>query len=89
MRQKRWVELMKDYNLDIQYHLCKANVVADALSQKSSRNLAYLLNTQQQLIIDLERFEIEKTTHHRTSTFTALIAQPTIRQKQLKCKTTT
>ena len=55
---------MKDYDLDIQYHPSKANVVADALSQKSSRNLAYLLTTQQQLINDIERLEIEFTTHH-------------------------
>jgi hypothetical protein len=32
LRQRRWLELIKDYDLDIQYHLGKANVVADALS---------------------------------------------------------
>ena len=35
MRQRRWLELIKDYNLEVHYHLEKANVVADALSQKS------------------------------------------------------
>jgi hypothetical protein len=35
MRQRRWLELIKDYNLEIHYHPGKANVVADALSQKS------------------------------------------------------
>jgi len=35
MRQRRWLELIKDYNLKVHYHLGKANVVADALSQKS------------------------------------------------------
>jgi hypothetical protein len=34
MRQRRWVELLNDYDLAIKYHLCKANVVADALSRK-------------------------------------------------------
>jgi hypothetical protein len=33
MRQKRWLELIKDYDLNIQYHPSKANVVADALSR--------------------------------------------------------
>ena len=35
MRQRRWLELIKDYNLEVNYHTGKANVVADALSQKS------------------------------------------------------
>jgi hypothetical protein len=35
LRQRRWLELIKDYNLEVHYHLGKANVVADALSQKS------------------------------------------------------
>src|SRR3954462_8200417 len=34
MRQRRWLELIKDYDLDLQYHPEKANVVADALSRK-------------------------------------------------------
>ena len=35
MRQRRWLELIKDYNLEVHYHPGKANVVADALSRKS------------------------------------------------------
>ena len=38
MRQHRWLERIKDYNLDVHYHPGKANVVADALSQKSHCN---------------------------------------------------
>jgi hypothetical protein len=36
MRQRRWLELIKDYELEIHYHLGKANVVADALRRKAS-----------------------------------------------------
>ncbi|WVZ51477.1 hypothetical protein U9M48_002622 [Paspalum notatum var. saurae] len=39
MRQRRWLELIKDYKLEIHYRPRKANVVADALSRKSYCNL--------------------------------------------------
>ncbi|GJR70089.1 putative reverse transcriptase domain-containing protein [Tanacetum coccineum] len=34
MRQRRWIELFSDYECQIRYHPCKANVVADALIKK-------------------------------------------------------
>ena len=34
MRQRRTIELLKDYDVTIQYHLGKANVVVGALNQK-------------------------------------------------------
>jgi hypothetical protein len=39
MRQRRWLELIKDYEMEIHYHPGKANVVADALSRKSQVNM--------------------------------------------------
>jgi hypothetical protein len=38
MRQRRWLELIKDYELKVHYHPTKANVVADALSHKHRCN---------------------------------------------------
>jgi hypothetical protein len=38
MRQRRWLELIKDYELEIHYHPGKADVVADALSHKAHCN---------------------------------------------------
>src|SRR5262249_49332218 len=35
LRQRRWVELLKDYDCQILYHPGKANVIADSLSRKS------------------------------------------------------
>jgi hypothetical protein len=38
MRQRRWLELIRDYELEVYYHPRKANVVADALSHKHRCN---------------------------------------------------
>jgi hypothetical protein len=43
MRQRRWLELIKDYDLEMHYNPGKANVVADALSRKSH---CYCLSTE-------------------------------------------
>ena len=42
LRQRRWMELIKDYDCVIDYHLGKANVVADALSRKTMQTLRVL-----------------------------------------------
>ena len=42
LRQRRWLELIKDYELIIEYHPGKADVVADALSRKSGTTLVHI-----------------------------------------------
>jgi hypothetical protein len=49
LRQRRWLELIKDYNLGINYHPGKANMVADALGHKSHVS---------QLLVDSISFEL-------------------------------
>jgi len=43
MRQRRWMEYLKDYNFDLFYHPGKANVVADALSRKKAHVSAMMI----------------------------------------------
>ena len=42
LRQRRWLELLKDYDMSILYHPGKANVVADALSRLSMGSTAHM-----------------------------------------------
>jgi hypothetical protein len=59
MRQRRWLELIKDYDCKIDYHPGKANIVADALSWKSKVKLAALGISQPQLIKEFARMRLE------------------------------
>ncbi|KAK4392375.1 Transposon Tf2-11 polyprotein [Sesamum angolense] len=43
LRQRRWIELRKDYDCSIDYHPGKANIMADALSRKTVDQLASMI----------------------------------------------
>ncbi|KAA0032467.1 pol protein [Cucumis melo var. makuwa] len=80
MRQRRWLELVKDYDCEILYHSGKANVVADALSRKVSHSAA-LITRQAPLHRDLERAEIAVSVGEVTMQLAQLTVQLTLRQK--------
>jgi hypothetical protein len=58
MRQRRWLELIKDYELEIHYHPGKANVVADALSRKSQVNLMVARSMPNELAKEFDRLSL-------------------------------
>ena len=64
MRQRRWLELIKDYDCTINYHPGKANVVADALSRKE--RLKQMIESKE-LIKEFEELELEVSMSKATS----------------------
>jgi len=78
MRQRRWLELIKDYDMEIHYHPGKANVVADALSRKSYANMALGFIMPHELCEEFERLSLGFL-HHTTAA--AFEAEPTLEQE--------
>ncbi|XP_057548115.1 uncharacterized protein LOC130826550 [Amaranthus tricolor] len=58
IRQRRWLELMTDYDLEFIYHEGRANLVADALSRKSNYSLS-ALDGVEELHRDFARLNLE------------------------------
>ena len=53
LRQKRWMQLLKDYDCPVLDHPGKANVVADALSRKSASSLTHISTERRPIIKEL------------------------------------
>jgi hypothetical protein len=59
LRQRRWLELIKDYDRNIYYHPGKVSVVADALSRKHYCNNLMVQKEQQALYEEMEKLKLE------------------------------
>jgi hypothetical protein len=59
LRQRRWLELIKDYGLGINYHPGKANVVADALSHRSHVSQQVVDSVPFELCEEFERLNLK------------------------------
>jgi hypothetical protein len=58
LRQRRWLELIKDYNLGINYHPVKANVVADTLSRRSRLNMLATRELLPEFCMEFEKLNL-------------------------------
>jgi hypothetical protein len=76
LRQHRWLELIKDYDLEVHYHPGKANVVADALSRKSYANEVKVMPMSSELCAECEHLNLGFTTNA-----IELILEPTLEQE--------
>ena len=50
LRQRRWMEFLKDYDCTIQYHLGRANVLADALNRNVPTSMSRMMAREWQMI---------------------------------------
>ena len=79
MRQRRWLELIKDYDCTINYHPDKDNIVADALSRKDKLKM---LTSVTKLIQEFEHLELEvKILVHGGEKLLEIQIEPKIIQK--------
>ena len=74
MRQRRWLELVKDYDCEIMYHPGKANRVVDALSRKPTATLMSIQGLPKSLQNDINSLEMEVI----NGQLAVLTLQPTI-----------
>ena len=76
--QRRWLELIKDYDLVIDYHSGKPNVVTDALSQKSSVTFAHIHTVYVSLLLDMKTLGISLDYDGFGALIASFVMRPTL-----------
>ena len=59
LRKRRWLELIKDYDLSVQYHPGKTNVVVDALRRKAYCHYMTTLTQRPELVHEVRQLNLQ------------------------------
>ena len=57
LRQRRWLELLKDIDMNVHYHPGKANAIGNALSRMSMGSTAHVEDGKKELVKDVHRLD--------------------------------
>ena len=63
LRQRRWLELIRDYDLEIHYHPGNVNLVTDALSRKEHVYSAVVAQLPDEIVEDFRRLNLGIVVH--------------------------
>jgi hypothetical protein len=77
-RQRRWLELIKDYDLEVHYHPGKANVVVDALSRKAQCNCLTIESKVTSLCDELRKLNMEVVS---PGTLDYILVEPSLQEQ--------
>ena len=77
VRQRRWMEFLEDYDFTLHYHPGKANVVAEALSQKSRGALASVASREWRMLETVGQFGLQYNKQTQ-GTLGSLVAKPSL-----------
>ena len=80
------MELLEDYDFELQYHPGKANVVADALSCRSHLEVVSLLCREWEMLDDLAEFDLEPLEGLDSTVLSAVSAQPALLQRVIEAQ---
>ena len=72
------MELIKDYELIIEYHLGRANVVTDALSRKSSTNLVHIRTVYVPMLMDMRTLGLNLSYDGQGALLASFVVRPSL-----------